>query len=61
MCLANSNAATIEMEKEIESIFKVKLYEPKFHNKRRLSYPTFRVSGRDEIYFKNLEEVESYM
>ena len=49
------------MEKEIESIFKVMLYEPKFHNKRRLSYPTFRVSGRDEIYFKNLEEVENYM
>lgn len=49
------------MEKEIESIFKVICYEPKFRNKQRLRYPTFRVSGSNEIYFKTLEDVENYM
>lgn len=46
---------------KVDSFFKVMHYEPSFHNKRRLRYPTFRVHGSNEIYFKSLEEVENYM
>ena len=46
---------------KVDSIFKVIHYEPTFWNKHRLRYPTFRVSGSNEIYFKTLDEVENYM
>ena len=49
------------MEKEVESIFKVIHYEHTRHRKSKLRYPTFKVHGSDEIYFKTLEEVEDYM
>ena len=46
---------------KVDSIFKVIHYEPAFRNKRKLRYPTFRVYGSNEIYFKTLDEVEGYM
>ena len=46
---------------KVESIFKVIYYEPSCLNIRRLRYPTFRVSGSNEIYFRTIEEVEDYM
>lgn len=49
------------MEKQVESIFKVMHYEHTRNRKSKLRYPTFRVHGSDEIYFKTLEEVEDYM
>ncbi|MBR4388026.1 MAG: hypothetical protein IKT00_02470 [Prevotella sp.] len=49
------------MNREVESIFKVIHYEHIYSNKRKLPYPTFRVNGSNEIYFKNIEDVESYM
>lgn len=44
-----------------ESIFKVIHYAPMCLNKRRMHYPTFRVSGSNEIYFRSMEEVEKYI
>ena len=49
------------MKIEVDSFFKVMQYHYTRHNKLKLRYPTFRVYGSDEIYFKNLEEVEKYM
>ena len=46
---------------KIESIFKVMRYEHKCCSKRKLRYPTFKVSGSNEIYFRTLDEVEQYM
>ena len=45
------------MKIEVDSFFKVMQYHYTRHNKLKLRYPTFRVYGSDEIYFKNLEEV----
>ena len=39
------------MKIEVDSFFKVMQYHYTRHNKLKLRYPTFRVYGRDEIYF----------
>ncbi len=31
------------------------------HSRSKLRYPTYRVSGSNEIYFRTIEEVEKYM
>ena len=46
---------------KVDSIFKVIHYMHRCHSKRKLRYPSFRVSGSNEIYFKTMEEVEEYM
>ena len=46
---------------KVDSIFKVMLYWHRCHSKRKLRYPSFRVSSSNEIYFKTMEEVEEYM
>lgn len=46
---------------KMESIFKVMRYERKCCSKRKLRYPTFKVSGSDEIYFRTLDDVEQYV
>lgn len=46
---------------KVESIFKVIHYRHNCNDKRKLRYPSYRVYGNDEIYFRTLEEVEHYM
>ena len=48
------------MEK-IESIFKVMHYVYKWHDIRKLRYPTFKVKWHEYAYFKTLDEVERYV
>lgn len=45
----------------IESIFKVICYTYKWHNIRKLQYPTFKVSWHEYAYFKTLDEVELHI
>ena len=49
------------MEKEIESIFMVIRYMYKWHDIRKLRYPTFKVEWHEYAYFKTLDEVECYV
>ena len=46
---------------KIDSIFKVIHYRYACHDTRKLHYPSFRVNGTEEVYFKTLEEVENYI
>jgi hypothetical protein len=46
---------------KVESIFKVIHYMHRCHSRSKLRYPTYRVSGSNEIYFRTIEEVEKYM
>lgn len=48
------------MEKT-ESIFKVMLYMYKWHDIRKLRYPTFKVKRHEYAYFKTIDEVERYV
>lgn len=45
----------------IDSIYKIMLYRYKRRDRRKLRYPAFPVQGHEEIYFRTLEEVESYI
>lgn len=44
-----------------ESIFKLMHYNYECHYMRKLHYPKFRVSSSEEVYFRNLRELEAYM
>jgi hypothetical protein len=48
------------MEK-IESIYKVIHYMYKWHDIRKLRYPTFKVKWHEYAYFNTLDEIESYV
>ena len=43
------------------SIFKVIHYMYSMHDIRKLRYPTFKVKRHEYVYFKTLDEVESYV
>lgn len=45
----------------IESIFKVINYMHKWHDIRKLRYPSFKVEWHEYAYFKTLDEVERYV
>lgn len=49
------------MGKGVESIFKVIRYMYKWHDLRKLRYPTFKMEWHEYAYFKTLDEVERYV
>lgn len=47
--------------KKTESIFKVMQYMYKWHDIRKLRYPSFKVEWHECAYFNTLDEVERYV